>query len=100
MAETIVSLPGRRRIAFGDSNWVTVTVPAGVQQLDLAFEDQNGTAVLGYVTIGVLMSEAQTPSATDPKVAAYSFSGSASRRCPNTLSVALGANHYCSIIVV
>lgn len=100
MAETITALPGNLRISFTGTNWVQVTLPAGAEQLDVAFEDANGTAVLGSVMVGVWMSETQTPEAYHPKVAAYSFRASATRRCPDRLSVALANNHHVSIIVV
>jgi len=100
MPETITALPGRLRIAFTNTNWIQVTVPEGVQQLDLAFEDTNGTAVLGYAAVGYLLNESTAPAATDPKVAAYSIAVPATRRAPRQLSVALANNHFCSIIVV
>ncbi len=100
MAQTISSLPGNLRVSFADSNWVQITLPAGAEQLDVAFEDANGDAVLGSVMVGVWMSESSAPQTYHPKVAAYSFRSSATRRCPDRLSVALGNNHHCSIIVV
>lgn len=85
------------RVAFADSNFVGITLPRGVQTIDLVFEDTSGKSVFGVVSVGY-DKDGNAPGTTDARCASYSWTSEGRRQAPKYLSVALAAGHFCSIV--
>lgn len=90
------SIPGRRRVEFVGTDWYTFSFPKAAKTIDVVFEDSSGKSVFGYLAPGYLLAGA--PAATDPKAASFSWVGG-NGPCLPYLSVALAANHFCSVVI-
>lgn len=85
------------RVAFADGNFVGISLPRGVQTVDIVFEDTSGKSVYGVLSFGY-DKNGNAPSATDARCASYSWTSDGRRQAPQYLSVALAAGHFCSIV--
>ena len=95
----VTSRPFRYRLAFTNDLYQVFDFSAcrGLRTIDLVFEDSSGNAVLGYLAPGFAL-DGQTPGATEPKAAAWSWVAQRSAMLPY-LSVALANNHAVTLIV-
>jgi len=95
----VTSRPFRYRLAFSDDTYQVFdfSLCRGLRTIDVVFEDTNGQAVLGYLAPGFAL-DGQTPGATEPRAAAWSWIAERSAVLPY-LSVALANNHAVTLIV-
>jgi len=95
----VTSRPYRYRLVFTDATYQVFdfSLCRGIRTIDLVFEDTSGNAVLGYLAPGFAL-DGQTPGATEPKAAAWSWVAERSAVLPY-LSVALANNHAVTLIV-